>query len=72
MGNAFQKADGTDAFAQKLGTSNAALSQAQKGVKNGTGTLDGVMNGLTQMKADYVEFGNKTVKENASTINKVA
>ncbi len=48
------------------------MKQAQNGVKKGTGTLDGIMNGLTQMKADYVEFGNKTVKENASTINKVA
>lgn len=30
------------------------------------------MNTLTQMKSDYVNYVNKTAKENASTINKIA
>ncbi len=72
VGDTFKKADGTDAFAQKLGVSDAAMKQAQKGVKNGTGMLDGPMNTLSQMKSDYVAFGNRTVKENASKINMVA
>ncbi len=72
VGNTFQKADGTDSFAQKLGASDAAVKQAQKAVTNGTGTFDGPMNTLTQMKADYVNFANKTTRNNASTINKIA